>query len=209
MHSQERWRRVSAAALATTALAVGAPAAAQASIWTTVNTPTTQTITAIDYQGGDRLWFTTSSSIYKRNGSSWTPQLDQPGSNFNSIEFNPSGTRGLAVGDAGVVWRFNGSTWNQLALLMTYNHPNDGCPGPARTPRLPRSRPTSLACAGSATRRCSRCRRRAARCCARPTGARASPISIARATARAGSATSATGSTTCSSCRRTTSTCCS
>jgi hypothetical protein len=126
MHVQ----RIGAALLATTALLAAAPGAARAGIWTQVDTPTTQTITAIDYQGGDRLWFTTSNAIYKRDGGSWTKQLDQPGTNFRAIEFNPSGTRGLAVGEAGAVWRFNGSTWSKVSPLLTYNHPYDGCYSP-------------------------------------------------------------------------------
>jgi hypothetical protein len=123
MHVQ----RIGAALLATTALVATAPAAARASIWTQVDTPTTQTITAIDYQGGDRLWFTTSSAIYKRTNGGWAKQLDQPGTNFRAIEFNPSGTRGLAVGEAGAVWRFNGSAWTKVSPLLTYNQPYDGC----------------------------------------------------------------------------------
>src|SRR3954470_718037 len=75
MHSQPRWRRLSAVALARTALAPTPPPAAHAGIWTKVDTPTTQTITAIDYQGGDRFWYTTSNAIYKRNGSGWTTQV--------------------------------------------------------------------------------------------------------------------------------------
>ena len=122
-----RFKRLAASAVAGLCLMV--PATANAGIWTTVATPTTQTITAIEYQGGDRLWFTTSSSIYKRNGGGWTKQLDQPGSNFNSIAFNSSGTLGIAVGDAGAVWRFNGSNWTKLPALLTYNFPSDSCPG--------------------------------------------------------------------------------
>ena len=49
-------------------LVLAAPAVAHAGIWTPVATPTTATITAIDYKGGDNLWFTTSGAIYKRNG---------------------------------------------------------------------------------------------------------------------------------------------
>ena len=56
-------------------------------------------------------------------------QLDQPGSNFNSIAFNPSGTLGIAVGDAGVVWRYSGGSWTKLPALLTYNFPSDSCPG--------------------------------------------------------------------------------
>jgi photosystem II stability/assembly factor-like uncharacterized protein len=121
--------RLWAALLAAAALATLAPASAHAGIWTQVATPTTQTITAIDYQGGDRFWFTTSSSIYKRTGSSWTKQLDAPGTNFTGIEFNASGTKGLAVGQAGAVWRFNGTSWAKVSPLLTYNHPDTGCPG--------------------------------------------------------------------------------
>jgi hypothetical protein len=122
-----RQRTTRLVALTAAGLCLLLPATAHAGIWTSVTTPTSQTITAIDYQGGDRLWFTTSSSIYKRNGAGWTEQRNAPGSNFNAIEFNPSGTRGLAVGDAGVIWRYDGSTWTKLAAPQTYNYPWDSC----------------------------------------------------------------------------------
>src|SRR4051794_26457594 len=115
------------AATAAAGLCLLAPATASAGIWTAVPTPTNQTITAIDYRT-DGLWLTTSSFIYKRTGASWTEQLKAPGSNFNAIELNPSGTRGLATGDGGVLYRYDGSNWSKLPAPVTYNTPFDGCP---------------------------------------------------------------------------------
>ena len=119
-------RRLIAIAIAAAATS---SAPAHAGIWQPMTTPTTQTITSIDYRGGDSLWFTTSSSIYKRAGAGWTEQLNRPGTNFNDIAFNPSGTIGIAVGDAGVLFRNTGGGWVQLPSLTTYNFGSDYCPG--------------------------------------------------------------------------------
>jgi hypothetical protein len=107
--------------------ALALPAAAHAGIWTELPTPTQATITAIDYQGGDNFWFTTSGAIYKRNGGGWTLQKNAPGANFTDIAFNPSGTTGLAVGQAGIAYRFTGGQWTQVTNLLTYHTPDGWC----------------------------------------------------------------------------------
>ena len=120
---RRRWLIATAVVAAATA-----STPANAGIWRQVNTPTTQTITSIEYRSDQNLWFTTSSSIYKRTGTSWAHELNRPGTNFNAIAFNPSGTIGIAVGDAGAFYRNGGGGWVQQPSLMTYNYPYDSCP---------------------------------------------------------------------------------
>ena len=78
-----------------------------------------------------------------------TLQRNVPGTNFNAIAFNPAGTVGIAVGDAGAFYRFNGSTWVAQPALKTYNYPYDSCPssasGPYTLTSLDRPRPDARA----------------------------------------------------------------
>jgi hypothetical protein len=127
---QARTCRRLIAAVTVAAATVSAPA--HAGIWKPVPTGVSQTITSIEYRGGDNLWFTTSNAIYKKG--SFTPQLNRPGTNFNAIAFSPNRTIGIAVGDAGVFYRFNGSSWSLQPQLKTYKHAWDGCPSSPSTP---------------------------------------------------------------------------
>ena len=117
-------RRLVAAAIV---VAATASAPAHAGIWETVETPTNQTITGIEYRADGALWMTTSSSIFKRSGGAWS-EFNRPGTNFNAIAFNPAGTVGLAAGDAGAFYRFSGGAWTQQPSLMTRNYPGTYCP---------------------------------------------------------------------------------
>ena len=117
-------RRLIAAAIVAVSTA---SAPAHAGIWETIETPTTQTITGIDFRADGALWMTTSSSIFKRAGGAWT-EFSRPGTNFNAIAFNPAGTVGFAVGDAGAFYRFSGGAWTQQPSLLTRNYPYTSCP---------------------------------------------------------------------------------
>ena len=56
-------------------------------------------------------------------------QRNVPGTNFNAIAFNPAGTVGIAVGDAGAFYRFNGVDLGRSSpALKTYNYPYDELP---------------------------------------------------------------------------------
>jgi hypothetical protein len=125
-----RFKRLAVTAAA--ALCLLAPASAHAGIWQPLTTPDTvkqQMITALGYQGGT-LWFGTSQYIYQRSGAGWVKHVDAVGSNFTAIAFNPSGTTGIAVGKAGVLWRYNAGVWTKLASPMTYNFRWDDCWSP-------------------------------------------------------------------------------
>jgi hypothetical protein len=121
------------AGIAAVAAAALAPAPAHAGIGQPVQTPDTvkqQTITALEYQGGDRLWIGTSRYVYKRSGAGWDKQIDSVGSNFTAIAFNSSGTNGIAVGKAGVLWRYDAGGWKKQASPMTYNFRFEDCFSP-------------------------------------------------------------------------------
>lgn len=97
-------------------LALGsAPAGARIPAWTEVASGTTDTITAIEYQADDRLWFATGNGkIFQRVGGAFVQRLDAPGVVFTDLEFQPgAGTVGLAVGTNGSVYRSAdaGATW--------------------------------------------------------------------------------------------------
>jgi hypothetical protein len=104
-------RRVAVLAAAVASLVVAAPASA--GIWTPVSSGTTDTITAIEYQGPDRLFYTTAGGQILKNGAA---QSTIPGTSFNDIAFNPSGTVGLAAGSNGKLYRYNGSAWTLVSL---------------------------------------------------------------------------------------------
>jgi photosystem II stability/assembly factor-like uncharacterized protein len=103
------------------ALALGA-SEARASVWTPVASGTTETITAIEYEGpGGRFIFATGAGhIYYRDSSGSFAQASGPagGIVFNDIEMH--GLFGYAVGNANQVWRTknNGKDWTQITGLV-------------------------------------------------------------------------------------------
>ncbi|CAA9470867.1 MAG: hypothetical protein AVDCRST_MAG53-1278 [uncultured Solirubrobacteraceae bacterium] len=104
-------RRSALVAVAT--LAALAPGA-QAATWTEVPSNTTEDITAIEYQGPDRLWFTTGAGkIFKRVGGVFQLKASNPATVFRDIEFQDGGQVGFAVGTNGVIMRSadGGDTW--------------------------------------------------------------------------------------------------
>ena len=103
------------------ALACGALAApASAGIWTPLASGTSEDITAIDYQGGDRLWIATAGgSLLFREGGVLKPAAGAglPTSIiFNDVAFQPGTNVGLAVGNGDNVWRSvdGGRNWAKL-----------------------------------------------------------------------------------------------
>ena len=109
------------------ALLIPAGAARAASIWTPVNSGTTDTISSIVYQSPTRLWYaTTNGKIEYFNGSSFVTGAGiTPGENFTDLAFQPtsvpggpgtSGLYGYAVASNGDVWQtFNGGvSWTPV-----------------------------------------------------------------------------------------------
>jgi photosystem II stability/assembly factor-like uncharacterized protein len=117
-------------------LAVGAlaaiPATASAGIWTPTASGTTGDIIAVDYQAPDRLWYATASGKIFKNG---TEQLNAPGATFNDLAMNPSGTRGVAVANAGQLYRFNGTAWSLIPLTNTSYTDASPCSGGGPLPK--------------------------------------------------------------------------
>jgi len=88
---------------------------ASAGIWTPVESNTTEDITAIEYQGPDRFWFTTGGGkIFRRVGGVFQQEQADLTTVFRDIEFQPGGSRGLAVGTNGKVWRSFGSKMDEV-----------------------------------------------------------------------------------------------
>jgi hypothetical protein len=108
------------------------PTGAGAVTWSPIASGTSSAITAIEYQGPSRFWFTTSNGeIYGRGGGG-TFVLQQPGSSLalNDIEFRPAPSEvGLAVGNGGQVLRTvnGGTTWASVAVgaNVSKKAPND------------------------------------------------------------------------------------
>jgi hypothetical protein len=116
-------------------LALGAAAGpASAGIWTPVASNTTEDITAIEYQGADRFWFTTGAGkIFKRVGGTFQEKKSDAVTAFKDIEFQAGGGTGLAVGTNGRVWRStdSGDTWNLIGVPNGGNATNERCDLPA------------------------------------------------------------------------------
>ncbi len=111
-------RSCSLAALA--ALCAFAPGA-QAATWTPIASNTTEDITAIEYQGADRFWFTTGSGkIFRRVGGVFQQEASVPTTVFKDIEFQAGGSVGFAVGTNGVVMRSSdgGDNWSQVTGIL-------------------------------------------------------------------------------------------
>jgi hypothetical protein len=117
------------------------PAAAHAaSIWTPINSGTTDTISSIVYQSPTRFWYaTTNGKIEYFNGSSFVAGAGiTPGENFTDLAFQPtsvaggpgtSGLYGYAVASNGHVWQTSngGTSWTPVPPPQT---PAD-CSNPA------------------------------------------------------------------------------
>jgi PKD domain len=107
-------RMLLASALAV--LGLGAMAGpASAGIWTEIPSNTADDITAVEYQGADRFWFTTGGKIYRRVGGTFQNVATDAAAGFRDIEFLPAPSLvGLAVGGNGKIYRSTnaGATWN-------------------------------------------------------------------------------------------------
>jgi hypothetical protein len=123
------------------ALLIPAGAAQAATIWTPINSNTTDTISSIVYQSPTRFWYaTTNGKIEYFNGSSFVAGSGiTPGENFTDLAFQPSdgvsgpGTTGLygyAVTSLGHVWQTSngGLSWAPVAAPTTRASCTDATP---------------------------------------------------------------------------------
>jgi hypothetical protein len=106
------------------ALLVLASTAQAATIWTPINSGTTDTISAIVYQSATRFWYaTTNGHIAFWNGSGFTQGTGiTAGENFTDLAFQPgAGAVGYAVASNGDVWHTTnaGVSWSKLATQQT------------------------------------------------------------------------------------------
>jgi hypothetical protein len=119
--------------LAFCAFLVPAAAARAASIWTPINSGTTDTISSIAYQSPTRFWYaTTNGKIEYFNGSGFVAGAGvTPGENFTDLAFQPtsvaggpgtSGLYGYGVTSTGHVWQTanGGVSWRQLTAPTTW-----------------------------------------------------------------------------------------
>jgi hypothetical protein len=133
-------------ALAFFVLLVAAGAAHAASIWTPIDSGTTDTISAIVYQSPTRFWYaTTNGKIEYFNGKSFVPGAGvRAGENFTDLAFQPTsvpggpGTTGLygyAVASNGDIWQtFNGGiSWTPVPSPATPADCSVGSPVSAET----------------------------------------------------------------------------
>jgi hypothetical protein len=118
----------------TVAVLLGSGSAAQAAtIWTPINSGTTDTISSIVYQSPTRFWYaTTNGKIEYFNGSAFVAGTGpSAGTNFTDLAFQPGttggpGTAGLygyAVASDGSIWQTNngGVSWASLAPPSTWS----------------------------------------------------------------------------------------
>jgi len=92
---------------------------ASAGIWSEIPSNTADDITAVEYQGADRFWFTTGGAIYRRVGGTFQNVKTDPAAGFRDIEFlPPPSLLGLAVGGNGKIYRSGdaGATWNVVPV---------------------------------------------------------------------------------------------
>ena len=121
---RRRTRLVMAVAVAALLVPAGG-ARAQSSLWTQVQSGTGNAITAVDYHSEERFWYATAKGeIFRRLGGLPQLQLTDPNNTpFNDIAMQPGGNVGIAVGDAGTVYRTtDGTTWNIVSGLQTLDH---------------------------------------------------------------------------------------
>ena len=109
-------------ALAAATVALVLPASGSAATWTPASSNTTEDITAIEYQGPDRFWFTTANGkIFRRVGGVFQQEFSLDGLVFNDIEFQGgSGQVGFAVGANGALYRSAnaGDTWAAVTGIV-------------------------------------------------------------------------------------------
>jgi photosystem II stability/assembly factor-like uncharacterized protein len=124
----QQQRRLVVLGIVVASLGLSAPASA--GIWTPIASNTTDTITALDNQGAGRLLYTTSAGKIFKNG---TQVGNFPGVPLNDIAMSPDGTKGVAVGDGGKLYRSSnsGDTWTAVAGLQTRP---PSCPGTPVSP---------------------------------------------------------------------------
>lgn len=100
-----------------------AASARAATIWTPINSGTTGTISAIDYQSATRFWYaTTGGQVASFNGSSFVHGTGiTPGDNITGLAFQPGGAVGFAVASNGDVFHSlnSGATWTAVAHPTT------------------------------------------------------------------------------------------
>jgi hypothetical protein len=101
--------------LAFFALLIPAAAAHAASIWTPINSATTDTISSVVYQSPTRFWYaTTNGKIEYFNGSSFVAGAGvTPGEDFTDLAFQPTSVAGGpgTVGLYGYAVASNGDVW--------------------------------------------------------------------------------------------------
>jgi hypothetical protein len=132
--------------LAFVALLIPAAAAHAASIWTPINSGTTDTISSVVYQSPTRFWYaTTNGKIEYFNGSGFVAGAGvTPGENFTDLAFQPTsaaggpGTTGLygyAVASNGDVWQTanGGVSWTPVPPPQTPADCSSGSPVAAET----------------------------------------------------------------------------
>jgi hypothetical protein len=120
--------------LAFFALVVPVGAAHAASIWTPINSGTTDTISSVVYQSPTRFWYaTTNGKLEYYNGSRFVTGAGLlPGENFTDLAFQPtsvaggpgtSGLYGYAVTSSGHVWQTanGGVNWTQVPPPPTWS----------------------------------------------------------------------------------------
>jgi photosystem II stability/assembly factor-like uncharacterized protein len=128
-------RLIRLAVLVAGTLVAGPAATASAGIWTPTASGTTENITAVDYQGEAKLWYTTAAGKIFKNGAQ---KGVAPGIALNDIAMSPDGSKGIAVGDAGTMRRSidGGETWSPVTGILTYDHTCPSTPAAASTTPL-------------------------------------------------------------------------
>lgn len=111
-----------------------AASADAASIWTPLNSGTSDTISSIVYQSPTRFWYaTTNGKIEYNNGATFVAGAGiTPGENFTDLAFAPGGAYGYAVTSTGHVWQSanGGVSWAQLPPPNTRADCAAGAAGP-------------------------------------------------------------------------------
>lgn len=113
--------RIAVVFLLAAVAALAGPRAASAVTWTEVPSGTTEEITAIEYQGADRFWFTTGNGkIFRRVGGAFGQVASVPGVVLRDIQFQEGGDVGFAVGTNGTVLRSAnaGATWSPVGGIV-------------------------------------------------------------------------------------------
>lgn len=120
-----RRRAQRAAALALLAIPAAAPSGAHAaSIWTPVNSGTSETITAVAYRADKLIVGTANGNIF----SGGVLRQSYPGQAISDLELNPSGTAAIATLATGKAVRSSdgGLTWSAAVQLQSYA-PSTSC----------------------------------------------------------------------------------